>query len=189
MSDTISVTGLVATTPRHITTSEGLAITSFRLASSQRRYDRTQQRWIDADTNWYTVSCFRGLASNAAGSVVKGDRVMVSGRLKIRDWDAGVPLTLGAEVATYVIDGDTRKLNVVTVPGVRSGLTHLADRIPVVFFDPEDTYQDFVLPCFVFVLPRWLQGYSFALRGLGTCVFRLISLLACQCESTLDKQT
>ena len=87
MSDTISVTGLVATTPRHITTSEGLAITSFRLASSQRRYDRTQQRWIDADTNWYTVSCFRGLASNAAGSVVKGDRIMVSGRLKIRDWE------------------------------------------------------------------------------------------------------
>jgi single-strand DNA-binding protein len=87
MSDTISVTGLVATTPRHITTSEGLAITSFRLASSQRRYDRTQQRWIDADTNWDTVSCFRGLASNAAGSVVKGDRVMVSGRLKIRDWE------------------------------------------------------------------------------------------------------
>ncbi len=87
MSDTISVTGLVATTPRHITTSEGLAITSFRLASSQRRYDRTQQRWIDADTNWYTVSCFRGLATNAAESVVKGDRVMVSGRLKIRDWE------------------------------------------------------------------------------------------------------
>jgi single-strand DNA-binding protein len=87
MSDTISVTGLVATTPRHITTSEGLAITSFRLASSQRRYDRTQQRWIDADTNWYTVSCFRGLATNCAGSVVKGDRVMVSGRLKIRDWE------------------------------------------------------------------------------------------------------
>jgi len=87
MSDTISVTGLVAITPRHITTSEGLAITSFRLASSQRRYDRTQQRWIDADTNWYTVSCFRGLASNAAGSLVKGDRIMVSGRLKIRDWE------------------------------------------------------------------------------------------------------
>jgi len=86
MSDNITVTGLVATTPRHITTSEALAITSFRLASSQRRYDRAQQRWIDADTNWYTVSCFRGLATNAAGSLVKGDRVIVTGRLRIRDW-------------------------------------------------------------------------------------------------------
>jgi single-strand DNA-binding protein len=40
MTDNITLTGLVATTPRHLTTSEGLAITSFRLASSQRRFDR-----------------------------------------------------------------------------------------------------------------------------------------------------
>lgn len=87
MSDTIGLTGLVATTPRHLTTSEGLSITSFRLASSQRRFDRTQQRWIDADTNWYTVSCFRSLAENAATSVSKGDRVILTGKIKIRDWE------------------------------------------------------------------------------------------------------
>lgn len=87
MSDIITLTGLVATTPRHLTTSEGLAITSFRLASSQRRFDRAQQKWIDADTNWYTVSAFRALATNAAVSVVKGDRVIVTGRLRIRDWE------------------------------------------------------------------------------------------------------
>jgi single-strand DNA-binding protein len=87
MTDTMTITGLVATTPRHITTADGLAITSFRLASSQRRYDRVQQRWIDGDTNWYTVSCFRDLAANTATSVNKGDRVIVSGRLRIRDWE------------------------------------------------------------------------------------------------------
>ena len=87
MPDTLTITGLVATTPRHITTSDGLAITSFRLASSQRRYDRTLMRWIDSDTNWYTISCFRSLATNVAASVNKGDRVMVTGRLRIRDWE------------------------------------------------------------------------------------------------------
>jgi single-strand DNA-binding protein len=87
MSDTLTLTGLVATTPRHLTTAEGLAITSFRLASSQRRFDRGQQKWIDADTNWYTVSAFRALAANTAVSVVKGDRVIVTGRLRIRDWE------------------------------------------------------------------------------------------------------
>jgi len=87
MTDTITITGLVATTPRHITTSDGLAITSFRLASSQRRYDKVQQRWIDADTNWYTISAFRQLASNIATSVNKGDRVMLTGTIKIRDWE------------------------------------------------------------------------------------------------------
>ena len=38
----ITVTGLVATTPRHLVTADNLPITSFRLASSQRRFDRGQ---------------------------------------------------------------------------------------------------------------------------------------------------
>ena len=87
MTDNITLTGLVATTPRHLTTSEGLAITSFRLASSQRRFDRAANRWVDGDTNWYTVSSFRALAENAAASVSKGDRVIVTGKLRIRDWE------------------------------------------------------------------------------------------------------
>jgi single-strand DNA-binding protein len=64
-----------------------LAITSFRLASSQRRYDRVAQRWIDGDSNWYTVSAFRNLAQNAATSVSKGDRIILTGRVRIRDWE------------------------------------------------------------------------------------------------------
>ena len=67
----------------------GLPITSFRLASSQRRFDRSQERWVDGETNWYTITGFRQLAINAAASVKKGDRVVVVGRLKIRDWENG----------------------------------------------------------------------------------------------------
>ena len=87
MTDTIFLTGLVATTPRHLTTSDGLTITSFRMASSVRRFDRASNRWVDGDTNWYTVSSFRSLAVNSAESLQKGDRVMVNGRLRIRDWE------------------------------------------------------------------------------------------------------
>lgn len=89
MSETISVTGLVATTPRHLVTQDGLPITSFRLASSQRRFDRQQNKWIDGETNWFTVTAFRQLAVNAAGSVNKGDRITTFGKLKVRDWDNG----------------------------------------------------------------------------------------------------
>jgi single-strand DNA-binding protein len=87
MTDTIFLTGLVATSPRHVTTSEGLAITSFRLASNQRRFDKALSRWVDGETNWFTVSAFRALAANTASSVVKGDRVVVTGRLRVRDWE------------------------------------------------------------------------------------------------------
>lgn len=84
--DTTSVTGIIATTPRHVVTDEGLAITSFRLASSQRRFDTGQQQWVDADTNWYTVVAFRQLAHNAQESLHKGDRVVARGKLKVRNW-------------------------------------------------------------------------------------------------------
>jgi len=89
MTDALTLTGLVATTPRHLVTSEGLPITSFRLASTQRRYDRGQQKWIDGETNWYTVTSFRQLATNVIGSIVKGQRVVVTGRLRVRDWESG----------------------------------------------------------------------------------------------------
>jgi len=89
MTDNITLTGIVATDPRHVVTSEGLAITSFRLASAQRRFDRSQERWVDADTNWYTVTTFRQLALNSSRSVKKGERVIVTGRLRIREWQNG----------------------------------------------------------------------------------------------------
>jgi len=89
VSDSITLTGIVATIPRNVVTNEGLAITSFRLASTQRRFDKSQERWIDGETNWFTITGFRQLAHNLASSVNKGDRVVVSGRLRIRDWQNG----------------------------------------------------------------------------------------------------
>ncbi|MGY4857126.1 single-stranded DNA-binding protein [Cryobacterium sp. AP23] len=87
MTDTITLTGIVATTPRSLVTSTGLPITSFRLACRQRRFDRLSSSWVDADTNWYTVSSFRQLARNVEHSVQKGEPVLVTGRLRIRDWE------------------------------------------------------------------------------------------------------
>ncbi len=87
--ETVSVTGLVATTPRHLVTQDGLPITSFRLASSYRKFDREQNKWVDGETNWFTITAFKQLAINVAGSVNKGDRITVTGTLRVRDWDNG----------------------------------------------------------------------------------------------------
>jgi len=89
MSETYSTSGLVATTPRHLVTQDGLPITSFRLAAQIKKFDRTKNRWVDAETNWFTVTAFRQLAINAATSISKGDRVVVMGKLRVRDWDNG----------------------------------------------------------------------------------------------------
>ena len=106
MSDQYSVTGLVATTPRHLVTQDGLPITSFRLAASLRKYDKQLNRWVDAETNWFTITSFRQLAVNAAVSVSKGDRVAVMGRLRVRDWDNGERAGTSVEIEAETIGHD-----------------------------------------------------------------------------------
>lgn len=132
MPDTIAVTGLVATTPRHLVTSEGLPITSFRLASTQRRYDRGENRWIDGDTNWFTVTTFRQLATNVAGSVVKGHRVVVSGRLRVRDWSSGERTGTSVEIDADALGHDLSWGTAVFARTIASSMTEAAapDAVP-----------------------------------------------------------
>jgi len=106
MSDQYSVTGLVATTPRHLVTQDGLPITSFRLAASLRKFDRQLNRWVEAETNWFTITSFRQLAVNSAVSVSKGDRVVVMGRLRVRDWDNGERAGTSVEIEAETIGHD-----------------------------------------------------------------------------------
>lgn len=71
----------------------------------------------------------------------------ILGTVNIRDWDKGCYLTLGCEVVTYVEDGKTRGQYVVSVPGVNSGIEKYENKIPVFMSAPEDSYQNYVLPC------------------------------------------
>jgi single-strand DNA-binding protein len=106
MSEQITVMGLVATTPRHIVTQDGLPITSLRLAASHRRFDRTLNKWVDGETNWYTVTAFRQLAVNIAGAVNKGERIIVIGKLRVRDWDNGERAGTSVEIEAESIGHD-----------------------------------------------------------------------------------
>ena len=104
--ETLHLTGLVATTPRHLVTQDGLPITSFRLASSQRRFDRSQNKWIDGETNWYTITSFRTLAVNVSQSISKGDRIAVFGKLRVRDWDNGERAGTSVEIEAETVGHD-----------------------------------------------------------------------------------
>lgn len=106
MSEIVTVSGLVATTPRHLVTQDGLPITSFRMAASHRRFDRTANKWVDGETNWFTVTAFRQLAINSAGSVSKGERVLVTGKLRVRDWDNGERAGTSVEVEAEALGHD-----------------------------------------------------------------------------------
>lgn len=102
----ITVVGNIATDPRHLVTGEGLAVTSFRLGSNTRRWDRAAGKHVEGETNWFTVSAFRGLAENAGACLKKGDRVLVTGRLRIRPWDKSDRAGITAEVDADAIGHD-----------------------------------------------------------------------------------
>lgn len=106
MTEQITVRGLIATTPRHIKTQEGVDITSFRLASSDRKYDYSKKRWIDGNTNWYTITLHNQIAINAHKSINKGDRILVLGNLNIHDWDNGSSSGTSIEVEATSIGHD-----------------------------------------------------------------------------------
>jgi hypothetical protein len=59
-------------------------------------------------------------------------------------------LTLGAEIANYVVDGYTRQVYAADVPGLDSGVPLLNNKVPCHFINPEDVFQGFFLPSFNF---------------------------------------
>jgi len=85
---TITVTGWVATEPRHVVGPTGTRLTSFRLASTSRYFDRDKGEWADGNTEWFTVRTFRNAAITVMNSVDKGQPVVVQGRLRTHQWDA-----------------------------------------------------------------------------------------------------
>ncbi|NLT53727.1 MAG: single-stranded DNA-binding protein [Actinomycetales bacterium] len=82
----LTMAGIVGSDLRTVVIDDHLPITSFRLGSTTRRYDRSVGGWVDGETTWVTVTCFRGLARNVAKSIAKRDRVVVHGRLRVRLW-------------------------------------------------------------------------------------------------------
>ena len=80
----VTIVGNVCTDPNTNPTSAGVPRTSFRVASNPGRLK--DGVWVDGDPTYVTVICFRSLAENSAASLQKGDPVIVTGRLRTREW-------------------------------------------------------------------------------------------------------
>lgn len=78
------VTGNVATPVHHVVSERGFSVADFRLASTPRRHDR-EQGWLDGQTSFVKVTCFRALADNVASSLEVGQPVVVAGRLQVEE--------------------------------------------------------------------------------------------------------
>jgi single-strand DNA-binding protein len=91
---TIVMRGFIGTDPRTYQTQNthqgaGGNGCSFRLGSPHGFFDRRHREWRDMPTTWMSVRCFDTLASNATGSLHKGDPVIVAGHLITDEWTVG----------------------------------------------------------------------------------------------------
>jgi single-strand DNA-binding protein len=84
----VTLRGNVASEPRHVRFDDGNILTSFRLASTARYFDRDRREWVDRETTYMSVICRRAMASNAAASVRKGHPLVVTGKLRERFWSS-----------------------------------------------------------------------------------------------------
>jgi single-strand DNA-binding protein len=88
MNDLImTVNGWVATDPSQHVGPTGARLTSFRLASTSRFFDRDKGEWTDGRTEWFTIKVFRGAAITVANSIKKGQPVTVHGRFRTNEWE------------------------------------------------------------------------------------------------------
>lgn len=82
----ITVVGHVAWPPRLRSLASGTVVADFRIGTTPSRFDKTTNAWVDEETLWFNVNCWRTLAEHAALSFHKGDKVIVTGSMTTRSW-------------------------------------------------------------------------------------------------------
>lgn len=85
--NTTTVTGRLTSDPELVRTSGEVAKAKLRIAVGQRRFVAESDSWETTDTDFFTVICWRDLATTVARSLQRGDRVIVTGRLDHREFE------------------------------------------------------------------------------------------------------
>jgi len=83
----ITVVGNLTGDPELRFTPSGAAVANFTVASTPRAFDRQTNEWKDQETLFMRCSVWREAAENIAESLQRGNRVLVTGRLKSRSYE------------------------------------------------------------------------------------------------------
>ncbi|WP_119698494.1 single-stranded DNA-binding protein [Microbacterium halotolerans] len=108
MSDSITVIGTVGSDPEARVTPTGKHVTGFRLACTPRVRDARTGEWRDGETNWYSISAWEHLGRNVLESIRKGERAIVTGRLRLRTWEKDERRGMDAEIVAGGVGHDLK---------------------------------------------------------------------------------
>jgi single-strand DNA-binding protein len=84
---TLTVIGNLTADPELRFTPSGAAVASFTVASTPSKYNRDSGKWEDGDALFLRCNIWRQAAENVSESLRRGDRVIVTGRLKQRSFE------------------------------------------------------------------------------------------------------
>jgi single-strand DNA-binding protein len=83
----ITLVGNLTDDPELKFTPSGAAVANFTVASTPRTFDRQTNEWKDGDALFIRCAAWRQLAENVAESLQKGQQVIVTGALKVRNYE------------------------------------------------------------------------------------------------------
>jgi|HubBroStandDraft_1064217.scaffolds.fasta_scaffold58488_2 single-strand DNA-binding protein len=80
----LSVVGYVASEPEFSRVGNNIPKLTMKVAWTTRRWESSSGEWVDGNTSFVRVTCWRRLADNLATCLRKGDPVLLRGRLDVR---------------------------------------------------------------------------------------------------------
>ncbi|MFI6998303.1 single-stranded DNA-binding protein [Nocardia sp. NPDC050175] len=83
----ITVSGNLVAAPELRFTAAGTPVANFTVASTPRYFDRQSNDWKDGEALFMRCNAWRMLAEHLAESLDRGSRVLVTGRLKQRNYE------------------------------------------------------------------------------------------------------
>lgn len=90
-------------------TSSGTSVASFRIASNSRRFDKSTNSWIEQEPSYLSITAWSQLAENVALSVHKGQGLVVTGKLKVRQWQDADKSGTNVEIDAIAIGHDLNR--------------------------------------------------------------------------------
>jgi single-strand DNA-binding protein len=87
MSAVTTIIGNATSEPELRYTKSGVSVTGFTVAVNERTKNVETGQWEDGEASFYDVTCFRLLAESVAETVAKGERVIVTGKLRQSRWE------------------------------------------------------------------------------------------------------
>ena len=83
----VTIVGNLTSDPELRFQTSGAATANFTVASTPRKFDKAKNEWVDGQALFMRCSIWRQAAENVSESLVRGARVIVTGRLTQRSWE------------------------------------------------------------------------------------------------------